>query len=174
MKLRPIREADLGKMMEWDNDSEIVKYLGKKFLSWDTCVTWFNRVSVNRTHRALAIESEAGRLIGTIELEHIEWRNGRGELSICIGERDCWGRGYGSDAVRALVAFAFRRLHLDQVYLRVYRGNARAIRCYQKVGFRKEGLLHWGGRRTELGDDLILMSLRREAFGALDSRGEAM
>ncbi|MHB0886067.1 MAG: GNAT family N-acetyltransferase [Bacillota bacterium] len=174
MNLRPIRESDLGKMMEWDNDHEIVKYLGKKFLSWDTCVTWFNRVSVNRTHRALAIESETGRLIGTIELEHIEWRTGRGELSICIGERDCWGRGYGSDAVHAFVDFAFHRLHLDQVYLRVYRGNARAIRCYEKVGFRKEGLLRWNGRRAELDDDLILMSLRREDFGTLDRRREAM
>jgi len=172
-------------MMEWDNDSEIIRYLGKKFLSWDTCVSWFNRISVNPTHRALAIEAENGRLIGTIELEHIEWRGGRAELSICIGEKDCWGLGYGSDAVRVFVNFAFQRLHLDQVYLRVYRGNTRAIRCYQKVGFRKEGLLKLNGRRAEQADDLVLMTLKRKTLRSalaadtalaarLDSRRQAI
>lgn len=176
VNLRPIREADLGPMMEWDNDSEIIKYLGKKFMSWDTCVSWFNGLSASRRHRALAIEDTTGRLVGTIELEHIDWRGGRAELSICIGEKDCWGRGYGTDAVRMFVDFAFGRLNLTHIYLRVYRGNGRAIRCYQKCGFRMEGRLRMGGHRDgEEGDDLILMTLYRDAsFERLDSSAGAM
>lgn len=148
-------------MMDWDNDSEIIAYLGKKFLSQDTCMTWFNALSGSRGHRAMAIEKPDGRLIGSIELEHIDWRGGRAELSICIGEKDCWGQGFGTDAIRVFTDFAFRRLRLAHIYLRVYRDNLRAIRCYQKCGFRKEGLLKMTERQSGRRDDLVLMSLRR-------------
>jgi RimJ/RimL family protein N-acetyltransferase len=158
-------------MMDWDDDSEIIQYLGKKFISRDTCVTWFNTLAASRGHRVMAIERHDGRLIGSIELEHIDWRGGRAELSICIGDKKCWGQGFGADAIRVFTDFAFYRLNLAHIYLRVYRGNVRAIRCYQKCGFRKEGLLKLTERQLERHDDLLLMSLQRAEVGLRQKAG---
>ena len=55
--------------------------------------------------------------------------------------RAYWDQGFGTDAVRTLVEYAFRSMRLSRVYLRVFTSNVRAIRCYEKVGFRKEGRL---------------------------------
>ena len=74
--------------------------------------------------------------IGDLELDHISWRRSEAELRIRIGEKEYWNKGYGTDAVRALLDLARNNLGLRHIYLRVYRFNHRAIRCYEKCGFR--------------------------------------
>ncbi|MCL6614902.1 MAG: GNAT family N-acetyltransferase, partial [Firmicutes bacterium] len=109
-------------------------------------------------YRLFAIEDDEGRLIGDLELDHISWRRREAELRIRIGEKERWNEGYGTDAVRTLLALAFGRMKLRRVYLKVYRFNRRAIRCYEKSGFRKEGILR---RRDGAAGwkDIILMSV---------------
>ncbi|WP_092506285.1 GNAT family N-acetyltransferase [Virgibacillus salinus] len=58
-----------------------------------------------------------------------------------IGEKSEWGKGYGTEVVEILVNFAFSRLNLHKVYLTVDSDNIGAIRCYEKVGFYKDGVL---------------------------------
>ena len=82
-----------------------------------------------------------GRLIGFIELDAIQWAHGDAYLAIGIGERDLWGKGYGTDAMREILRFAFEELNLHRVTLTVFEYNPRAIRTYEKVGFREEGRL---------------------------------
>ncbi|MNL60802.1 Acetyltransferase (GNAT) family protein [compost metagenome] len=59
-----------------------------------------------------------------------------GTLRILIGAHDCWGKGYGTEAVRLLVTHGFERLKLREIVLGVFDFNVRAIRSYEKVGFR--------------------------------------
>ena len=82
------------------------------------------------------IEKAGGQFIGNIEL--MDMKDGEGELGIAItaGKQD---RGYGTEAVSALVAYGFSRLGLKRVFLRVFPANARAIRVYEKCGFREYG-----------------------------------
>ena len=82
------------------------------------------------------------QVIGDIELDHIAWRSGDAELRIRIGRKDLWNQGLGTDAVETILGYAFQRLNLNRIYLRVYAHNKRAIRCYTKSGFRKEGRLN--------------------------------
>ena len=61
------------------------------------------------------------------------------ELGIIIGERDCWDKGYGTDAVLQVLKYCFEVLCLERVYLSVLPDNIRAVRCYIKCGFRQIG-----------------------------------
>jgi RimJ/RimL family protein N-acetyltransferase len=87
------------------------------------------------------IETEEGVHIGNIGLHRIDWKNRHTELGIAIGEKAYWDQGYGGDAIRTMLKLAFREMNMHRVQLRVDADNARAIRCYEKAGFKKEGTL---------------------------------
>ena len=106
---------------------------------------------------------EGERPIGEVLLMDIDRVNGSAEVGIFIGETDEWGKGYGTDAVRALVDFGFAELRLERVWLEVATDNARAERSYTRVGFTREATLRhdrWeGGRYT---DGHVMSILRDE------------
>ena len=79
------------------------------------------------------------RLIGDIGVWIESWAHGEAWVGIGLGERDYWGNGYGTDAMRLMLRFAFDELNLQRVSLGVYAYNPRAIRSYEKAGFRREG-----------------------------------
>ncbi len=108
------------------------------------------------------------RLIGLIGLYVISWVNREAFMGIQIGERDYWGKGYGTDALRVLLRYAFDELNLDRISLSVLEGNERAMRSYEKCGFRYEGrerkVWAYDGRRW----DEVYMGLLREEWAAND------
>ena len=93
-----------------------------------------------------------GRPIGEVSLADMDRLNGSAQLGIFIGEVDEWGKGYGTDAVNAIVRFGFRELRLERIWLEVWTENARARRAYEKGGFVFEATLrndrYEGGRYT--------------------------
>ncbi len=107
------------------------------------------------------------RLIGRCELEITVWANREAFVGIGIGERDYWGRGYGTDAMHILLRYAFTELNLHRVSLNVFSYNERAIHCYEKIGFQHEGRLnrwvHREGRRW----DLVYMGILSAEWQAL-------
>jgi RimJ/RimL family protein N-acetyltransferase len=109
------------------------------------------------------------RLIGFIALDEVDWLHGVAFVGIGIGEREYWGRGYGADAMRLILRYAFDTLHLYKVTLDVFEYNQRAYRSYLKVGFieegRARGFLNRDGRRW----DLIYMGAIREEWLAAHS-----
>ena len=89
---------------------------------------------------ALAIHlRDSNRLIGTCAFSQLDGDNGSALYHITIGERDCWGRGYGTEATVLMLEHAFGTLGLHRVALAVFAFNERAIRAYRKVGFVVEG-----------------------------------
>ena len=107
---------------------------------------------------------EDERPIGEVMLVDIDHVNGSAEIGIFIGAPAEWGKGYGTDAVRALVDFDFVELRLERVcWLNVWTENPRAQRSYEKVGFVREATLRhdrWeGGRYT---DGHVMSILRDE------------
>lgn len=160
--LRPITAADLPTLAAWDRDPEIVALMGRKFQD-DSAQDWYRRIQAGRTCRALAVEDKGGRLIGELEVDRIDWRLGTAEVRICIGEKEYWGRGYGTDALRTLLRVAFLTWGLRALYLRVYRSNQRAVRCYLRLGFTVRGVLSPSRRRDDP-DAVLLMVLTRERY----------
>jgi RimJ/RimL family protein N-acetyltransferase len=86
------------------------------------------------------VAEAAGRNIGGLGLHRIDWRDRRATLAIGIFDRRFWSSGYGSEAIRLLLGYAFDSLDLHRVGLRVLEYNVRAIRAYEKCGFVREGI----------------------------------
>ena len=86
-----------------------------------------------------AIETLDGRsAIGGCSLFDVGAPSRAALLGIWIGKPH-WDKGYGTDAVRALCRFGFRHMNLQRIELNVFATNPRAVRAYEKVGFRVEG-----------------------------------
>ena len=104
---------------------------------------------------------DGDRLIGFVGLIDIQWNHGDAWMGIGIGERECWGKGYGTDAVRMILQYAFTELNLHRVSLGVFSYNRRAISSYEKAGFTHEGcerqVLHRDGSRA----DVLYMGILR-------------
>jgi RimJ/RimL family protein N-acetyltransferase len=83
--------------------------------------------------RTFGIFDDAGEYIGTVELYDL--RGSEATLGIIIGERSHWGRGYGSDAMRAVLTHAFEDIGLERVRLHTFGDNLRAQAAFRKVGF---------------------------------------
>ncbi|CAA9555812.1 MAG: hypothetical protein AVDCRST_MAG49-2908 [uncultured Thermomicrobiales bacterium] len=78
-------------------------------------------------------------LVGTTALTDIVAESGSALFRIVIGEKDRWGRGFGTEATRLVADEAFSRLSLRQIRLEVFRHNERALAAYRRVGFRVVG-----------------------------------
>ena len=81
-----------------------------------------------------------------------------------IGDPRFRGKGYGTDATRTLISFAFNTLGLNRLILEVFAWNAPAIRLYRRCGFAKEGVLRRSRFSGGAFHDTVLMSLLREEF----------
>ena len=104
------------------------------------------------------------RLIGDIGLWIENWAQAEGWVGIGLGERDYWGNGYGTDAMRVMLRFAFDELNLWRVSLGVFAHNPRAIRSYEKAGFRHEGVIRGDCQRDGQRWDSVFMRILREEW----------
>lgn len=104
------------------------------------------------------------KLIAEMVLEVINWTGRDAFVGLSIGDRENWSKGYGTDMLSLLLGFAFTEINLRRVTLSVFEYNSRAIRVYEKIGFRHEGrerkLLHREGKRW----DLLFMGILRDEW----------
>ena len=109
-------------------------------------------------------EHGTDRLVGSTALVDIDAAGGSSLFRLVIGEKDAWGRGFGTEATDLVLAEAFLRLGLDRVNLEVFRHNPRAQRAYARVGFRETGHhLEWVARaRRQI--HVLHMSVARNAW----------
>lgn len=102
-------------------------------------------------------------LLGFVALFEIKWTSGDAIVAIALGEPQSWGKGLGTDAMRILLRYAFTELNLHRITLGVFGYNARAIRSYEKCGFKMEGCIRQAQRRDgQLWDNYFMGILRSE------------
>ncbi|GAI69666.1 unnamed protein product, partial [marine sediment metagenome] len=77
---------------------------------------------------------------------------------IMIGDRDCWDKGYGADAVTTLVSYIFHQTNLKRIYLKTLDSNSRAQKCFQKCGFTPYGHM------AKDGFSFVLMETHRKQW----------
>jgi len=157
--LRPFETSDAETYRRWRADSEPMALAG-----------WHERAPLSLAQveqRIARITDEQGkdvytfviclaedeRPIGEVMLADLDRVNGSAQVGIVIGEPSEWGKGYGTDAVRALVDFGFAELRLERIWLEVSAENPRAQRSYEKAGFTREATFRhdrWeGGQFTD-------------------------
>lgn len=165
--LRRKRLADAANDYAWRADPELARYDAAAPLRIDFrdfLVVFAEDLQQTAPLRhTYAIEDERERHIGNIMYYNVDRRRRQAELGITIGDRDSWGRGYGSDAVRTLLRYIFTETDLNRVFLNTLRWNERAQRAFEKAGFRV------CGRDRRDGYDFIVMEALRESFAAEDA-----
>lgn len=141
--LAPLTKADGPALFKWINDRDLVLYnAGYRPVHEPTHREWLAGLAGRRDLVAFAIRlKRTGRLIGVCQLTAIHAVNRSADLQIRIGEASARDRGYGSEAVQLLLEFGFRDLNLHRIALQVFATNTRAIRTYERAGFRHEGTL---------------------------------
>jgi RimJ/RimL family protein N-acetyltransferase len=143
--LRPFQRDDVSFLTRMVNDPEVTRYLNRflpmtevQELAWVESAGTGTRPGVGLM---VTVRTEAETRIGTVGLHQINWRDRTAVLGISIGNKNFWGRGYGTRTVRLMADYAFSVLNLRKVCLSVLATNERAIRCYATCGFREEGRL---------------------------------
>ena len=107
---------------------------------------------------------ESDEAIGFVALDGIAWHHRSSWVGIGIGNREYWGQGYGTDALRILSRYAFEELDLYRLNLNVFSYNTRAIRTYEKVGYKIEGKMPEALHRDNQRWDLVFMGLLRDEW----------
>lgn len=107
---------------------------------------------------------EDGRSIGTTGLWSAHSPHRNAWVSIGIGERDLWGKGYGTEAMNLTLGIAFLELNLHRVNLNTFSYNPRAIRSYEKIGFVHEGVAREAMRRYGERADIVFMGILRDEW----------
>ncbi len=173
VRLRAWEMADVEPRMRWWNDEQVTRLLGP----WNYPVT---RAEQERqieaasgpdpATKSFAIETAEGELIGETGIRAINWMSRKAEFFITIGNQNFWGKGYGTDAVKLVMRLAFDKVNLNRLWLTVLAHNLRAIRCYEKCGFKREGLLRQESFVDGAWHDVILMGALHEDYQRIASR----
>jgi len=105
---------------------------------------------------------ESHEHIGNIYLREIDWVSRTAKLEVFIGNAENRGRGFGEEAVRQVLEYAFDTLGLRRVYLTVLAFNEAATTLYKKCGFREEGRLRQHVFKQGKYEDLLVMGVLRD------------
>lgn len=138
--LSPINSDDAEVFTKWVNDLEISILMSSasSIYSLDKEKEFLENVSKNG-HSFAIVDIESDKIIGTCGLMNVNHIFRKAELGIFIGEKEYWGKGYGTEATELLLDFAFNILNLNSIMLIVNSFNERAIKSYEKCGFKLIG-----------------------------------
>lgn len=161
--LRALQMDDLSRIHEWHNDASLYESLGqpRRFVSPAVVEKWLReRVVYSNNRLALAIcVSDTGEHVGNIYLNKIDWVARHAEMALFIADPVHQSKGYGQSAVRLMIKYAFGTLGLLRLHLTVLADNARAIKAYEKCGFRVEGRLRRHAYKNGQFKDMLVMGL---------------
>ena len=165
--LSPIDLDDAEKFTEWLNDLEVISNLTlhSAVINVNSERTILEKLS--KEHNYSIIDIETNQLIGNCGLFDLDHLNRKAEVGLFIGDKKFWNRGYGTEALRLLLDYGFKALNLHNIMLKVYSFNERAIKCYEKTGFKIIGKRRASLRRlNNVYDEIYMDILPEEFYGA--------
>ena len=158
--LRAIEEEDLELLRKWKNDPEIWYMLGGWYfpISMRGQREWFETLSANSLHQRFAIDVPDLGLIGSANLINIDWKNKNAFHGMYLGEKDIRGKGYGIDAIMAIMRYAFEELGLNRLDGSMIEYNQVSLNVYlNKCGWKEEGKQRsWYFRKNRYWDKIIV------------------
>ena len=149
VEFRILNRENIKTLINWRNDPEVAYWAtggdpkfefrseeeANRDLSWH-----IENSSMLETYQ-FAIFTHDGNFIGTADYREIDHVKRSCTVGITIGDKNYWGKGYGTDALSVLADYLFNRLNLRRIQLDTWSGNERAIKSYKKCGFQVEGVL---------------------------------
>lgn len=142
--LRAIEAKDCDMLLKLINDPDTEKMLGGGSfpVSEQHQKEWIEKQASNQeTLRCIVEVIDEKKSVGTVILSGIDYKNGNAEIHIKLTADEGRGKGYGSDAIKTIVQYAFEELRLHCIYATVLEYNAVSAKMFEKCGFEKEGIL---------------------------------
>jgi ribosomal-protein-alanine N-acetyltransferase len=141
--LRGLERLDLeGEYFNWLNDREVTRFLNSGVFpnTVEQMEEYYRNIVLSADNAMFAIiDKESDEHIGNIKLGPIDWLMRIAPLGIMIGNKECWGKGYGTEAIRLVLDYAFNRLNLHKVIAGIVAIHQASIRAFEKGGFEREG-----------------------------------
>ncbi|MFX0074813.1 MAG: GNAT family N-acetyltransferase, partial [Candidatus Hermodarchaeota archaeon] len=164
IKFAPLDRKHIDLFLKWFNDPEITQYLIMyKPITRDWEEEWFDVLKHKEDSvyfSILLLDSE--KVIGNCAIHDINSKNRKCSCGITIGEKEYHSKGYGTEAMKMLVKYAFDTLNMNRIELTVYDFNIRAYKSYQKAGFIEEGRKRQARYHNGKYYDEIIMGILRE------------
>src|SRR5215210_4659697 len=163
--LRAFEKDDADRCYRWMNDPNIVRTLKTRYpIAFQNEAEWLERaMHPVISERHFAIERKDDRAhIGNASIHDIEWVSRSAAFGLFVGEPSAWNRGFGTDAIRTLVRFAFDEMNLRKLRISVFEYNERAKHVLETQGFVQEGRLRREFYREGSYHDLLILSIFRD------------
>jgi ribosomal-protein-alanine N-acetyltransferase len=166
---RPLEREDAPRLAAFINHPDVRRnLLTHRPMNQGQEVAFVDAMAASQRDVIFAIVLRDGdRMIGTTGLHELDFRSRRATFGLLIGEPSEWGKGYATEATRMVVDYAFGTLNLHRVELEVLESNVAGIRAYEKVGFRREGVLRQHHYVDGAYVDTLVMGLLRSEWQPL-------
>ena len=142
--LRAVEEADANaEYIAWLSDSEVNKYMETRF-ERHTLSSLQDYIQKAKSDPGslffMIVRADTQKPIGTIKLGSLYWQHRFGTISLMLGDRESWGKGFGTEAIKLLTKYAFSDLGLHKIIAGIYRSNIASIKAFEKAGFKEEAV----------------------------------
>lgn len=164
--LRPLSMSDLDNVMTWVNDKEVTKNLAKfnKKITRNEEKKFLKNLLKSKTDCVFSIEDENHNYVGQVGIHQIYWPAKNGRLGIIIGNKNAWGKGHASKALKLVIDYAFKKLKLNKIWMICYITNKKMQHICKKLGFKKEGVLREEYYHQKEYHDMLRMSILRKEW----------
>jgi RimJ/RimL family protein N-acetyltransferase len=175
--LRPLEREDLaGDYRHWVNDHDVTKFIesGNFPLTDEDMLAFYEKHSRSSNSVLFAIvETASGKHIGNAQVKDIHWIHRHASRGILIGDKDCWGKGYGAEVAELLTQYVFECLNLNKFKSSTVAENKGIQKLNEKLGYKIDGVareeFYCDGRYYDRVDWSIL---RSDYFAAKDKTVE--
>jgi RimJ/RimL family protein N-acetyltransferase len=143
VRLRALEPSDAELLFEHLRDTEISRRDAR--IQWPRSLAEIRRRLENpdagpaSDSRELVVETLAGQLVGGIDIQSADHRNGTFSVGIGLSDRSAWGRGYAKEAMLLALRHMFHERRYQKCNISVYAFNTRALGLYHRLGFQDEG-----------------------------------
>jgi len=172
LTFQALDKSQLPIYVEWMRDPEVTHNLGVPMVPYSVAdeETWleneFKRPIDERTMNIYIQDGDASRLklIGNGGFHAIDRKEQSSEIGLLLGDKTEWNKGYGTEAVQALIWHGFHNLNLHRIWLRVHAPNKGGIRAYEKAGMKQEGTFREAHYQEGRFVDVYSMSILRQEW----------
>ena len=141
--LRRLTEDDVSDdYVRWMNDPEINQYLESRFHTHtiESTRAFIRSVTNENNYQFGIFVKETGKHIGNIKIGSINQYHKYADIGFLIGEKNYWGKGIATEAIKLVTDFAFNTLKLHKLFGGLYSPNVGSLHAFQKNGYEQEGI----------------------------------
>ena len=140
--LRPMTVEDTDLIVKWRNEDFVRKnFIYQKPFTREGHLNWVETMVKTGKVVQFIICTNENKPVGSVYLRDIDETHHKAEYGIFIGEREALSKGYGTEAAKLMIRYAFDERKLHKLMLRVLAGNDRAKKSYENAGFVQEAYL---------------------------------